>query len=224
MSEDTGDTGQGTTVLTGGDTNPTDSGTTTEQVNAAEAAATDQSVNPEAGGDPGESGNTDSAGDEGDGATDSYADFNLPEGIQPDTAMLEKAIPVFKDLGLTQEQAQKLVDLRAEQVQAETEQAVTSHNELIEQWLSDAKNDKQIGGDNWDQSLKLSQNAVNKFGTPEFKTLLNDYGIGNHPEMIRVMANIGKLLDEDSPGSDNAPANPKMDRVSILYPKETANQ
>ena len=65
-----------------------------------------------------ESGNTDAAGDTGDAEgsqtpPDEYADFSMPEGIQLDETMLAEALPVFKELELTQTQAQKLVDFQA---------------------------------------------------------------------------------------------------------------
>ncbi len=55
---------------------------------------------------------------------DTYADFVMPEGVELDSALLTEAAPLFKELGLTQDQAQKLVDFQAKQVQASSESNV----------------------------------------------------------------------------------------------------
>ena len=157
--------------------------------------------------------------DSGDGAPEAYTEFTLPEEVTLDAALLEAATPVFKDLNLTQEQAQKLIDFQAAQVQAAEVAQVESFNALKEDWVTQAKADKEFGGDAFDENVKLAGAAVNTFGTPEFKQLLNDYGIGNHPEMIRLMVKIGKLTKEDNPLNDgDSPINQTKDRAELLYP------
>ena len=47
------------------------------------------------------------------GAPEKYEDFKLPDGYQFDPETLKTAQATFKELGLTQEQGQKLVDLYA---------------------------------------------------------------------------------------------------------------
>lgn len=50
------------------------------------------------------------------GAPEGYESFNMPEGLVIDQAMLDKFLPIARELNLTQLQAQKLVDLYSEQV------------------------------------------------------------------------------------------------------------
>lgn len=176
-------------------------------------------ADPEAGQNPAEGQQSDA--DEGGaaGAPEAYADFTMPEGMDVDTALLEQAVPVFKELGLTQEQAQKLVDLQAQNVQASQQAQVDSFNQLKQDWLDQAKSDDEIGGDGFDENVSDARLFIDKFGTPELKTLLNDYGVGNHPEVIRAFARAGKLLKEDVPGGNGQPESGKKDRAEILYGK-----
>lgn len=176
----------------------------------------------------GEEGSTDTGAAEEAGEQDqtghgSYADFTVPEGMELNSALLEQAVPVFQELGLTQEQAQKLIDIQAAEVQAAGERQVDTFNQLLQDWLAESKADKEIGGDKFEQTVKVAQNAISKFGTPELKQLLDQHGVGNHPEMIRFMARVGATLKEDNPGGEGNNSQPPQDRVSILYPK-TANQ
>src|SRR5579863_3544340 len=48
-------------------------------------------------------------------APDKYTDFKAPDGYTLDPATIEAATPIFKELGLSQDAAQKLVDFHATQ-------------------------------------------------------------------------------------------------------------
>jgi hypothetical protein len=160
------------------------------------------------------------AGNEGsDLPPDTYADFVMPEGVELDEAALAEASPLFKELGLSQEKAQQVVDLYAKQVQAGSLKQTETFNQLMNDWREQSKNDKEFGGDKYDENVKVAQSAINKYGTPELKQLLNDHGVGNHPEMVRFMVRVGQTLGEDVPGSTGAVTSKAEDRVSILYPK-----
>ena len=157
--------------------------------------------------------------DKGDtSAPESYADFSMPEGIELDAAAIESATPLFKELGLTQEQAQTLVDFQAQQVQAGVKGQVDAYDQLMDGWKTASQNDSEFGGDDFEKSIGIARTAIDKFGTPELSKLLHEQGIGNNPEMIRFMWKVGKLTSEDNPGGGNPAPTPAKDRVSILYP------
>lgn len=164
----------------------------------------------------------DTTGSDDDGtAPESYSDFTLPEGVELDAALLEKAAPIFKELGLSQDAAQKLVDFQAEMVKEGEQSQTDTFNTLVEGWQNESKNDKEFGGDKFDENIGIAKLAIDEFGTPEFKELMEDHGVGNHPEMIRFMLKIGTLLKEDVPGGFSAATSEKKDRVSTLYPNDS---
>ena len=212
VDTDTGDAGAvdtaAETILNGG----APEGDTGNESDAAAAAAA-------AGDDTGTDEGTGDTGAEGsDTPPDAYADFAMPEGVTLDEALLTEATPIFKKLGLNQEQAQELIDFHAGHVQAGSQKQIDDFNQLKGDWLTQSRNDEEYGGDAFDENAKLAQSAVSKYGTPEFKQLLEDYGIGNHPEMIRFMVRAGATLKEDVPGATGVQTAEKKDRVSILYP------
>ncbi len=162
----------------------------------------------------------DDAGTEGSNLPpDTYADFDLPEGMQLDEAALTEASTFFKEDGLTQEKAQKYVDLFAKQIQAGSQAQTETFNQLMSDWREQSANDKEFGVDKYEQNVKVAQVAISKYGTPELKQLLNDHGVGNHPEMVRFMVRVGRTLGEDVPGVTGTKTSQAQDRVSILYPK-----
>lgn len=200
-------------ILTGDQTTSEETGTENTEQNA-ESSVDDEALE-------GEESNTGGDAD-GDDQTspESYSDFTLPEGVELDVALMEKATPLFKELGLNQEQAQKLIDLQAEMVQEGARSQAETFSQLMSDWQEQARNDKEFGGDKFEESVTIARGAIDKFGTPELKQLMEDHMVGNHPEMIRFMYNVGKLTQEDVPGVPGGNVNEQKSRVDILYPKD----
>ena len=156
-----------------------------------------------------------------DAAPESYADFKLPEGIEMNPGYMEKLGPVFKELNLSQPQAQRLIDAHVGHVQATAGDGSKAFERMKSDWLQEAKTDTEIGGDKFQQTAKNANLAVNQLGTPALKELFKSYGIGQHPEVIRVFSKIGGFLGEDSPGNFNINASPeKKDTASSMYPDD----
>lgn len=126
------------------------------------------------------------------GAPENY-EFNVPEGYDANGELFGKFKETAKELNLTQEQAQKLIDLDLQRFSGQSELLERTRNE----WAEQSKNDKEFGGDKLAENLALSKKALDTFGTPELKTLLNESGLGNHPELIRLMVRAGKAISED---------------------------
>jgi hypothetical protein len=192
-----------------------DTGTTDTNSDVAAAAASDDTGTTDASG-------ADDAGTEGDGTPlDAYADFVMPEGVTLDEAVLAEANPIFKELGLNQEQAQKLVDIYAKQVQAGSQKQADDFGQLMNDWRDQSKNDSEFGGDKFEENVKIAQAAISKYGTPELKQLFEDHGVGNHPEVVRFMVRVGRTLKEDVPGTTGDSTSAAQDRVSLLYPNDS---
>ncbi|HBM0961553.1 peptidase [Enterobacter roggenkampii] len=151
-----------------------------------------------------------------EGAPEKY-EFTAGEGVELDTEALKDFEPVARDLNLTNEQAQKLVDAYpkilagVQQRQAEAWQAQT------EQWAADVKADKEIGGDKLTANLSAAQRVLDLFGTPELKTYLNDTGLGNHPDLVKAFVKIGKAMSED--GMVDGSNQGQRSAAEVLYGK-----
>lgn len=151
---------------------------------------------------------------------DGKYDLKMPDGVELDAELATAMGVDFKELGLTNAQAQKLADkFIAVQTAKATKQNETWGNTL-QKWADDAKADADIGGDKWDGTVSASRRAVEKLGTPELKEYLNASGGGNHPELIRFMAKVGSMIKEDDPASGGAPGKATRDRAEVLYPDD----
>lgn len=117
----------------------------------------------------------------------------MPEGIELDKSGTEEFVAIAKELKLPQDAAKKLVDLEVKRIRAGQEQ----HTALVESWAEQVKADKDLGGEKLDENLAVARKAIDTFGTPELKGLLNSTGLGNHPEVVRLAYKIGKAISED---------------------------
>lgn len=147
--------------------------------------------------------------------------FTMPEGVEMDQALADALMPEFKELGLTQKQAQGLVAKYVEAQQAKVEKQGEAWSNTVTKWADDAKADKEIGGDKWDSTVAASQRAIKQFGTPALREYLNASGGGNHPEVIRFVAKVGAMIKEDSPaGSGSEGTGKPADPAHLLFPSD----
>lgn len=126
-------------------------------------------------------------------------EFTVPEGMALDEKLVEKATPVLKELGLSNEQANKLVGVYAEHLAelaagsgeafeaayAERRQAEVASQ--IEADLAALKADKEIGGAQYDVVKKRVSDFIGAQGTAEFRQFVDANGIGNNPEFVRLI-------------------------------------
>ncbi|WP_175982558.1 peptidase [Caballeronia zhejiangensis] len=152
-----------------------------------------------------------------------YTDFKVPEGVELKGEALDELKAFAKEKGLSQEDAQKLVDLGAKQSQAFQTQVAEQAKAQSAEWAAQTKGDKEIGGDALPENLAAAKQALDKFGSPELKSLLNQSGLGNHPEVVRFMVKAGKAISEDgrlvtgAAGQKDRSATPIENR---LYPNQ----
>lgn len=147
--------------------------------------------------------------------------LTMPEGVEVDQAMVDALGPEFKDLGLTNAQAQKLADKFIQVQQKRVSDQSKSWGETVAKWADDAKADKDIGGDKWDGTVTTARRAIDTLGTPALKEYLELTGGGNHPELIRFMAKVGAMIKEDDPpaGGSEGKGNPGG-AAHILFPND----
>lgn len=160
-----------------------------------------------------------------EGAPEAY-ELTAPEGFTLDAESIELATPIFKELNLTNDQANKLMPVAAqfaERIQQQGQQAIlTEVTAQRKAWAEEAQNDPDIGGAKWQETQDLAARALDGLGYPKgspFRSFLTDSGLGNHPEMIRAMRKIGELVGEDGDfvrGDKGAQV--KKSREEILYP------
>lgn len=151
-----------------------------------------------------------------EGAPEKY-EFTAGEGVELDTEALKDFEPVARDLNLTNEQAQKLVDAYPKILAGVQQRQAAAWQAQTEQWAADVKADKEIGGDKLTANLSAAQRALDLFGGPVLKEYLNTTGLGNHPELVKAFVKIGKAMSED--GMVDGSNQGQRSAAEVLYGK-----
>jgi len=128
------------------------------------------------------------------GAPEKYADFKVPEGIEINQPMLEEFKTTAKKHNLTQEAAQELIDLQVKHVKGISEGLLTTFNQIKTDWKKDTVT--ALGAD-YKKELVYAGRAIEQFGTPELRTILNQTGVGSHKELVKFFVKVGKAISED---------------------------
>ena len=133
------------------------------------------------------------------------------DGLDLDNEAVEEAAPVFKELGLSNEQANKLMPAAAKFrdriAEATLRQLSDAGAAQKAEWLSATKADPDIGGGKLEETLHFASKALDHFGFEEgsdFRKMLTETGFGNHPDMVRIMRDVGEMLSEDGFARANA--------------------
>lgn len=164
---------------------------------------------------------TDSDADGGEsGAPENYEPFQLPDGIEMNSEALEQLTPMLKDMGASQDQAQKLIDLQTETVQNLFAGQQRAWTDKQSEWRKAAENDDEFGKGKYDASLTVARRAMREIGTPELTDALNESGMGNHREFIRFFYRVGVAIGEDNLSFGTANQQGKKSAADRIFPDQ----
>jgi hypothetical protein len=182
------------------------------------------SAEPGAGVKPGEA---DPAKPDGPAAV-TYEPFELPAGINKDDPLLAVFSDEASKLGIPQAQAQALLASVGAKVaadkQAAADAAMRTWVDTNTQWQAEIKADKEIGGPNFDKTVKtiskLFDSYVGPWNTEARKALdqaLLHTGAGNHPAIVKAFAKIAAAQTEGGYIAGTQQRTP-TDIATLMYP------
>lgn len=148
------------------------------------------------------------------GAPEKYEAFKLPEGMNLDSEANEKFVSLAKSLNLSQEQAQGLVSLQAEISAKQQQDVLSNYQNTVRAWKDETV--KALGPD-YKKEIGVAVKAIDRFGSPELKQLLEDTGLGNNKEFVQFAVKVGKAISEGSFVDGKSGAS-KTD-AEIFYPE-----
>lgn len=166
--------------------------------------------------DPAGDGQSDKADDK-PVVPESY-DLKLPDGSALEASHLETTATFAKELGLSNEHAQKLAERESSIVNEHVDSLMSQHQAQVKQWADDVRADKEIGGSHLESSVNAARKVLQRFGNAELTQELEKSGMGNHPEVIRFLSKVGKAMAEDQPGGGATPATNRISTADALFP------
>lgn len=118
------------------------------------------------------------------------------EDVEPQE--LEMMSRMFKDVNLSQEQAQKLYSAYEKEQGSFIEQSQKEFNKMRDDWFNQTISDPQLGGQNIGQTKLCIKRVMQQCGNKELSEFLNKTGLGFNPAMVRFMTKVGELLGNDN--------------------------
>ena len=79
------------------------------------------------------------------------------------------------------------------------------HAAQIQKWEAEAKADKTIGGAKFDENVATALKGLAAVADDDFRAILNETGLGNHPAVIRTFLKVGQQI-ADTPVVKGTPA------------------
>lgn len=168
------------------------------------------------------------------GAPEAYTNFTLPEGVELKSPTLEKATATFKELGLSQEAAQKIVDLHIAEIQAAAKAPMDAYDEMRIEWKTKSEADPDIGPFTGSKAKGMKENigrALDALNDPKLKTdfqyAMDLTGLGDNPAFIKVASKWAQAVIEPrnvragGPSEHGQSAKGQTERPSVasgMYP------
>lgn len=148
-------------------------------------------------------------------APEAYTEFKAPEGTTLDPKAIEAATPIFKELGLTQEAAQKLVNLQAAREADVAKAPKATYDALRQTWRSEVTADKDISAYSVDGKSGIDAVKVDigralatldpKLAS-DFRQAMDLTGAGDNPAFVKAFWRLSQSVVEGRPVSGRGPS------------------
>jgi hypothetical protein len=151
-----------------------------------------------------------------------FAALELPKGIELNPDLVAAVSPVFQKYGLTQEAASELVKTHAEALAKADAASEVKREADFKEWMKTTVTNYQATlrkewGAETDAKLAVAQAGMSKVISPAAKALLDETGLGSHPEFVKAFYQVGLMSREDTPPSVVVPAAGGKSAAQVLY-------
>ncbi len=145
-------------------------------------------------------------------APEKYEDYRVPEGFTLDADVKTEADKIFKGLGLSQDQAQSLVDFYTKQTSDAFQAPFKAYQDMTNGWRQESESHPDLSGKlgpGKEVSVRIAK-ALDGIGDPklasDFRQLMDLTGAGNHQAFIRVLDSFAKRLTEGTHVAGRGPS------------------
>lgn len=161
-------------------------------------------------------------------------DIKPGDGYEVLPEVMEVVTPLLKKYSLSQEGAQELANAHMDIMNKQAAAAAKFRNDMVQGWVNEIKNDPEFGGAKFNENMAMARRGFRAISPQEegkaaLKELLEESGMGNHPEIIKAFARVGRMVKEDSVLDTGTVASAKNGKtiadafalsLSALTPKE----
>lgn len=164
-----------------------------------------------------------------EGAPTAYEPFKLPEGYEIPEERFKEVGALFKELNLTQSQAQKLVDYQSKMNLDAADAPYKAWDDVQKKWETEVRQDPDMGHRIQEIKTTISK-ALDGLGDPKlassFREAMDITGAGNHPAFVKAFWKLAQSVTEGghvagggpSPAGQKAPGQGAPTAAKALYP------
>lgn len=135
---------------------------------------------------------------EDEGKVPEKYELKIPEGLSISEDYAEQIQTHAKELGLSQEQAQKLVDRDASLIKEHHEHQKELMQVQAELWEEELRKDKDFGGEKYDETVSYARKAIKQYASPEIIEWLEESKFGSNDKLVKMFARIGRDFSADT--------------------------
>lgn len=157
-------------------------------------------------------------------------EFKLPEGVTFEEAKMGEVTKMFGDFEIKskvpheemQALGQQMIERHLQEMQRYTESLTQAWNKQKNDWKDSFLKDPEFAN-RTDTVLNSAIDTISVYGgnaaqQQEFRELMESTGVGNHPAMIRLLANVIQAKQEPKPLAAPMIASPvKTSKISKMY-------
>ena len=158
-------------------------------------------------------------GQESKGLPDDWTP-KLPEGVKLDDGAFAEIRSTLKDMGLSPDNAQKLVDYQLKTMEDARKQSVDNWEKQVKEWETAIKESPDFK-DGFEQKQAVAEGAYKEFFTPEEREYLTKSGLASYlfPAMYKIGKKVAEPATVDGKGlpPKRLSGNDPHERLSGLY-------
>ena len=151
-----------------------------------------------------------------------YSGVTLPENYCYDENLLNEFNELAGKYDLSQKSANELMSMAVKLTQLTgnnySKTMAEQQRQKIESYKHNLIHDKEIGGANFERTMKTANIAYSQFADNEVQDLLAQTGLNCHPKVVKMFYDIGRRMQDDSIYGVSIAAVPKENREDILFP------
>jgi hypothetical protein len=153
-----------------------------------------------------------------------YEDPKLPEGMTLNPELKTQFDAVAKELKLSQEQYQKVVDIQSKHTESQIKQTMDLFSKQINDWKDETT--KELGPDPV-KSLSVAAKAIDQIFTDpkenaEFRDMMKTTGLGNWRLMVKAFSFVGKQISEDRFPDGRPDTKPRKSNEEVFFDHPTS--
>ncbi len=151
-----------------------------------------------------------------------YSGVELPENYCYDNELLDEFNELAGKYNLSQKSANELMSMAVKLTQLTgtnfSQTMAEQQRQKIEDYKTALITDREIGGANFNKTMRTANIAYTQFADDEVQTLLQETGLNCHPKVVKMFYEIGRKMQNDNVYGVNAAVVPKENREDILFP------